>query len=127
MDIDRDKEVDRSGSSRGMEFDVNMDDAETCWSEYGLPPTPLPVQPVKSSTGMMGIPAHLRPPSIDTTVASDPSRSLMGVARDHDDNTSKRLIEMLHNLKATPSPASTSGRKKRSRREVVGEQLGNLK
>lgn len=91
--------------------DVDVDDNSSTNSD---PSDSLPPRPayVSSQSAMPGIPAHLRPPSIDTSV----NRMSQGLLSSEHDETAKKLIEMLHNLKSTPSPQTLEPvRKKRGR------------
>jgi hypothetical protein len=60
------------------------------------------VQTSTKSKPAMGLPAHLRPPSIDTAPADlDPAMGVLTGAGG--DETAKKLIDMLRNLKSSPS------------------------
>jgi len=73
-------------------------------------PGPSPSSTITSVS--IGLPAHLRPSLINTNFDSSKS-----------DDTTKQIIEMLHQLKSTPSPQNAdnadTGRKRRSKLKIV--------
>ena len=111
-----------------MDLDVNRGavDTENAWNEYGAGSSTFPSHSSAgvSSTSMnfgssgggsaskvSGLPAHLRPPSIDTTVRDeDPNQRLLAAAGI--DMSAQRLIDMLHQLKSTPSPHAENKNKR---------------
>lgn len=80
-----------------------------------------------SPSVMPGLPAHLRPPSIDTSLTNLVSAPGLLTLTERDDNTAKRLVEMLHNLKSTPSPAGGASNRRGSGRKAQDKGAGKAR